>query len=138
MSRGLTLVEVVIASAIILAAVVALLGVHSLYLKTALENAQTVKATYLAEGGLEEIRYLRDDSWSANILNLTSTATYFDNFQRTITLGAVYRDNNDDIISSGGTLDPNTKLVTAAVSWLKAGATTTKSISTYLTNIYEN
>jgi len=138
MNKGLTLVEVVIASAIILAAVVGLLSVHSLYLKVALANAQTVKAAYLAEEGLEEIRFLRDSSWSINIANLTSTTTYIDGFQRTITLDAVYRDSSDDIVSAPGTLDANTKLVSASVSWPKGGATTTKTISTYLTNIYEN
>ncbi len=138
MNKGLTLVEVVIASAIILAAIVTLLGVHTLYLKVALANTDSVKAAFLLEEGIEETRYLRDDSWSANIAGLTSTTTSIDNFERMVTLSAVYRDSNGDIVSSGGTLDTNTKLITSSVSWMVNGATTTKSISTYLTNLYAN
>lgn len=153
--NGLTLVEVVIAAAIILAAVVTLLGVHTLYLKTALSNGNSVKAAYLAEEGIEAIRFLRDSSWSANIATLslntdygvvlpgdmwqaTTTNTSIGDFQRTIRLSAVYRDINDDIVSSGGSLDPNTKLLVSTVSWAANGTTTSKSISTYLTNLWKN
>lgn len=152
---GLTLVEVVIASAIILAAVLALLGVHSLYLKMALGNGDAIKAAYLSEEGLEAMRFLRDSSWSANVAPLSLgteyglilngavwevsyTDTLVDEFERTVTLSAVYRDGNGDIVSSGGTLDANTLLVVSSVSWANAGATTTKSISTYLTNLLDN
>ncbi|MDO8565088.1 MAG: hypothetical protein Q7R67_00445 [bacterium] len=138
MTKGLTLVEVMIASTIILGAVVTLLGVYGLYFKTALSNAELVQAAYLAEAGIEEIRFLRDQSWSTNIASLTSTTTWIDNFQRTVNLSPVYRDASDDIVSSGGTLDSNTKLVTSSVSWQASGATTTRNISTYITNLYAN
>jgi len=132
------MVEVVIAAAIILGAVLVLLGVHNLYLKVALSNGSVVKAAYLAEEGVENIRFLRDVSWSANISGLTSTSTTIENFYRTVTLSAVYRDANSDIVSSGGMLDSNTKLVVSNVSWWRDNATTTKSISTYLANLYGN
>ena len=132
------MVEMVIAVAIILGAVLVLLGVHNLYLKVSLSNGSTVKAAYLAEEGVENIRFLRDVSWSENILGLTSTSTVIDNFYRTVTLSEVYRDANGDIVTSGGSLDPNTKLIVSSVSWWAGTATTTKSISTYLTNLYEN
>ena len=138
LNKGLSLVEVVIASAIILAAVLVLLGVHSLYLKVALSNSNTVKAAYLAEEGIENVRFLRDSGWTTNISNLTSTTTLIDNFYRTVTLSAVSRDASGDIVTSGGSIDANTKLVTSSVSWWAATATTTKSISTYLTDIYDN
>lgn len=153
-ASGLTLVEVLIASAIILASVVALLAVHSLYLKTALENGSAVKAAYLAEEGVEAMRYLRDASWSINIAPLANnvayglafnsawltnaTSTWVDGFYRTVTLAAVNRDANSDIVSSGGTLDANTRLVTVSISWPSRGATTTKTVSTYLTNLHDN
>ena len=152
--QGLTLVEVMIASAIILSAVMAMLGVYTLYLRVALSNGNAVKAAYLAEEGLEAVRFLRDDSWSARIVPLSNgtaygialsgglwqatTTSWVGNFERTFTLSAVSRDTNSDIVSSGGTLDPNIRLVTASVSWTQAGATTTKSISTYLTNLHGN
>ena len=105
MKKGFSMVEVVIAAAIILGAVLVLLGVHNLYLKVALSNGSVVKAAYLAEEGVENIRFLRDVSWSANISGLTSTSTTIENFYRTVTLSAVYRDANSDIVSSGGMLD---------------------------------
>ena len=138
LNKGLSLVEVVIASAIILAAVLVLLGVHSLYLKVALSNSNTVKAAYLAEEGIENVRFLRDSGWTTNISNLTSTTTSVDGFVRVVTLATVRRDASGDIVTSGGSIDLNTKLVTSSVSWWAVTATTTKSISTYLTDIYDN
>ena len=116
----------------------ALLGVHNLYLKTALSNGEALKAVYLAEEGIENIRFLRDVSWSTNISGLTSLSTTIDNFYRTVTLSEVNRDANSDIVSSGGTVDINTKLVVSSVSWWNGVSTTTKSISTYITNLYAN
>ena len=153
--QGITLVEVLIASAIIMAAVVALLGVHSLYFKTALQNTDILKATYLAEEGVEAVRFLRDASWSTHISPLTlntnyglvpsgtswltsATNTATLGFTRTVRLSAVYRDASDDVVASGGTLDSNTKLLTATVSWNQNGTTTSKTISTYLTNLWSN
>ena len=138
LNKGLSLVEVVIASAIILAAVLVLLGVHSLYLKVALSNSNTVKAAYLAEEGIENVRFLRDSGWTTNISNLTSTTTSVDGFVRVVTLATVRRDASGDIVTSGGSIDANTKLVTSSISWWSVTATTTKSISTYLTDIYDN
>lgn len=149
------MVEVMIASAIILAAVLALLGVHSLYLQTALANSDTAKAAYLAEEGIEAMRYLRDDSWSAKIAPLSpstnyavvlsggvwqtdTSSFYVGHFERVITVAPVARDEaTGDIVSSGGADDPDTRLVVSTVSWPSRGATSTRSIATYLTNLYE-
>src|SRR3989344_5018555 len=125
-NAGLTLVEVVIASAIILTATLALLSIHSFYFKTTLSNVDKAKAAYLAEEALEAVRYLRDISWDTNIAPLaqntnygivfwnntwqaSTTATSIQNFTRTIRLSSVYRDSNSDIVYSGGTLDPDTR-----------------------------
>src|SRR3989338_1492247 len=70
-NEGLTLVEVLIATSIISAFLLALFGVHNLYLKTALSNGEVIKATGLAEESLEVMRFLRDSSWSANIAPLS-------------------------------------------------------------------
>ncbi len=147
------MVEVVIASAIILSATLGLLGVHSLYLRTTLSNLNKVKATYLAEEGLEAMRYLRDVSWDSNIAALSldtnygvvlvggswqasTTATFVDGFQRVVKLSSVYRAPDGDIDSSG-TTDPDTKLLSSSVSWAEYGTTTSRFISTYLTNLYD-
>lgn len=152
--KGFTLVEVVIASALVLSAVLALLGIHSLYLRTAFSNANAVKAAFLIEEGIEAVRFMRDASWDANIAPLslsteygivfngtgwqTSTQTYVENFSRTASFSAVSRDANGDIVASGGSVDPRTLLLRVSVSWPNTNGTTTKSISTYITDIYEN
>ncbi len=149
------MVEVLIAVAIILVSVMSLVGVHSLYLKTALSNAEGAKAAFLAEEGLEVVRFWRDASWNNNILGLalgteygllfsggswaTSTEDFaVESFERSITLSAVYRDaSSGDIVTSGGTLDPEARLVESKVSWDKSGVPTTRTISTYITNLFE-
>ena|SRR3989344_6807071 len=153
---GLTLVEVLVAAAIILVFLIALFQVHSLYLRRAFLNIGSIKGALLAEEGLEAVRFLRDSSWNTNIVPLalgtnynlvlqsntwsTTTASFFiDNtFERVIVFSSVNRDANGDIVSTGGALDPGTKLVTVSVSWRRGEATTTKSVATYITNILNN
>lgn len=156
-NSGLTLVEVLIATSVILVFLLAFSSVHNLYLKTAFSNGEVIKATELAEESLEVVRFLRDSSWNTNIAPLsldtdyylvfeggewqvTTTEALIDSlFERVVTLSAVYRDDvSADIVSGGGTLDPSTLLVASSVSWSRGGATTTKSISTYVTNIFAN
>lgn len=153
--KGFTMVEVVISTAIILAATVSLLGVYTLFLRTALDASDSVKAAYIAEGGLEAVRFMRDASWSANIKPLatstpygiiisgsswqtTASETWVGGFKLTVSFTGVNRDSNGDIVSSGGTFDPKTRLFTSTVSWSVRGATTTKSLSAYLSDIYGN
>lgn len=156
LNHGLTLVEVLIATSIILVFLVSLLGVHTLYLKTAFTNGNVVKGAYLVEESVEAVRFLRDSSWSANIAPLSLNVNYglvfdagtwqatttnirVDNiFERVMAFSAVYRDASGDIVSSGGTLDPDILLVISSVSWANGGVITTKSISTYITNIFDN
>ncbi|MEX2013414.1 MAG: prepilin-type N-terminal cleavage/methylation domain-containing protein [Parcubacteria group bacterium] len=156
LNDGLTLVEVMIATSIILVFLLALFGIHNMYLKTAFSGAKAVKAAYLAEESLEVMRFMRDSSWDENILPLaletnyglvfnagvwqtTTTDIWMDNlFERTVLLSAVYRDISGDVVSSGGTLDPDTRMVTVTVSWENGTGTTTKSISTYITNLFDD
>ena len=153
--RGFTMVEVVISSAIVLAATLSLLGTYTLFLKAALSAGDSMKAAYLAEEGLEAVRFMRDASWSADIAPLatstpyglllsgplwqaTTSETWVGGFKRSVSFAPVYRDANGDIVSSGGTLDAKTRLFTSTVSWSARGATTTKSLSAYLSDIYGN
>lgn len=151
--KGFSMVEVVLATSIILGFLLALFSINNLYLKTALSNTDSMKATFLAEESLEAMRFLRDLSWHNNIQQLstttdynlvfesnlwkaTTTVRYVDSiFEREVALDDVYRNSSSDIVSTGGTADPNTRLIIATVSWFNGSATTTKSISTYLSNI---
>lgn len=153
---GSVLLEVVIATSIFLIVILGLATVASWIVRSSLENVTKIQASYLSEEGLEAVRLMRDSGWSGNIAThasgtpfrigwtgvtwsaTTSTTLIGGIFDRTITLYDVYRDGSQNITSVGGSLDANTKKVTSTVSWNSHGATSTRSLSTYLTNIFVN
>lgn len=57
-----------------------------------------------------------------------------ENFTRSVSFSSVSRDGNSDIVTSGGTVDPNTKKVMATVSWLDRGETREVALLMYITN----
>ena len=156
---GFSLVEVIVGASIITVAIVAILNAYGYLVRAELSSTKLVKATYLLEEGIEAARYLRDKGWTSNIASLSTSTNYYlylstENetgdwqstttkqiedsvFVRTINFGSVYRDSTLlQEISATGTLDTNTRKITVTVSWPGiSGATTTKSLSTYLTNM---
>lgn len=153
--RGSALIEALVSAALIATVVAGLGGAFTLALRTSLANTGNLHAALLAEEGLEAVRSMRDASWSANIApktsgvpfyiafsgnvwSATSTNAYVGGFERTVTLYAVNRDPSQNIVQSGGTPDPNTKKATVTISWREQQATTTRTLSTYLMNIFEN
>ena len=154
--RGFGLVEIVVVVGLLAIAGIAVISAYNLILINSLQGVHSVKALFLAEEGLEAARLLRDESWSTKIAPLTSGTKYWPvfstttgkwqlsgsevfvdgTFERTLEVASVYRDANSDLADSG-TLDPNAKKVTASVSWRRGQATTTKTITTYLTNLFE-
>lgn len=149
------LIEVLIGSAIVAGVLVVLAGSLARFNLLAIDNLHKTQAAFLATEGLEAARLLRDISWSEEVAVLVPATSYYlawqtdrwelstvpsviDNrFYRTIEVAEVYRDANNDIASSG-TLDPSTYLVTARVSWLARGGTTTKELAAYLTDLFGN
>ena len=155
-SAGFSLVEAVIAIAIISL----ILGGIVMTIQTMMVfEGQTLKkrqASLLADQGLEVMRALRDNGWTANMASLTTNHNYYllfnsntntwqatttiqtnTPFYRTISLAPVYRDANSRI-ASAGTLDANTKLITVTVAWPYRSATSTVVSSGYLTNLFAN
>jgi Tfp pilus assembly protein PilV len=162
-SNGFGLAEVIVSAAIISVAMVAILNAYSYFLRVEDRSVQVVQASYLAEEGIEVARYWRDISWANNIKTLATGTTYYlsvsastspayqvwkatttkssslDLFKQALVFDDVHRDATTQDIVSTGPIDSNTRQVTATVSWLDIdGATTTKSLTTYLTNLYEN
>lgn len=153
--RGSVLIEAIVAAAIILVVLMGVISAFSYVYRSAINNTAIVQAAFLEEEGLEAVRILRDNGWAANIASQTSDVhvyLYFDGstwtatssnifidhtFERYVVFGDVYRDANKNIVSSG-TLDPAIKKVTTYVSWSTRGATTTRSLSTYLANVFNN
>lgn len=155
MHKGFGLIEIVVSIAIISSVLGA---AFYFYREAIIVNQRTtvlVQTNMLLVEGIEVVKYLRDESWSANIATLATdtphylvftsgdwevvaTSTPVDTvFTRWFVLEDVYRDGSDDIAASG-TYDPNTLLVTMYVMAMEKGATTTESVATYITNIFEN
>ena len=151
--RGFGLIEIVVGAAVL---TTSLLGISFYYqqaLKVSQRTGNFVRAGFLMEEGIEVAKFFRDTSWT-NISGFTPGTTYYLSwtgstwattttntfvdgmFERKLVIDNVSRDSNDDIVSSGGTLDAGTKKATVSVSWNEKGATTTKTVSTYLTNFF--
>ena len=124
----MSLVEVIIASAIVLFLSVALISANLAYYKSSNSNVKTVKSIYLVEEGIENASFLMKSNWSASLTSDIIDQTY----NRQFTIETVNRDANSDINQAGGTLDSNTKKLTVQVSYRDSSGTTTKSISTYV------
>jgi len=154
---GFGVIEVLVAATIISTAIFSLFNVFVLASRLSEESADKIRANFLAEEGLEALRYLRDESWQSNLSSLSAGTDYYLSFNsgaskwsigasnpgaidsvftRTITPANVSRDSSDNIVSAGGTNDPNTKLFSVRVSWLEHGALQNLVLSTYLADIY--
>ncbi len=154
-SGGFSLVELIIGLAIVTIVFIAVFTAYSRFLAIELEVPHQIKGSFLLEEGLETMRFMRDGGWDANIATLSTTSVYqlywtgttwqatttpqvIDGlFYRTLSISDVRRDGNDDI-ASVGTYDPNTKRIDVSVAWLARTGTTTKTASTYLTDLFEN
>ena len=157
--KGFGLLEIVIASAIVSITLFSLSFVFVLSGRLEAQSIGKVRANFLAEEGLEAMRFLRDKGWGANLAPLAAGTNYYLSFatstadwsvgtaypgfidglfHRRITVEAVNRDGSDDIVTSGGALDPNTKKINIEVSWYGQGATTTATLSTYLSDVFNN
>ncbi len=153
-TRGIGLIEVVVGLSVIFVSMVSVMTAYNFFLKVANNNTMVVKAEFLLEEGVEALRFIRDKSWNdfSNIPTdttyhlvfqegtwlATSTNLYIDDFfERKFSINNVYRDSGDDI-SETGVLDDGSRKVIVSVSWFGAGATSTRSTSVYLTNLFDN
>lgn len=152
---GFGLLEIIVGIALISISVFGITSASAVSLRAMDDALNNVKASFLLEEGVEAVKMLRDTSWSLNIVPLvsgnsnylnfnglnwqtTSLNTFIDDrFERKFVLENVLRDVNYDIAELGA-LDANTKKFTVSVSWQEREGTTTKQISGYITNIFNN
>ncbi len=152
---GFGVIEAIVAISIISVFAIIIISVNSFYLNMAIKSRNSISASFILEEGVEAIKSMRDHSWQNNIENLNTSTDYyllFDNnlwssvesvqmegiFERKFQIFDVYRDANGDIVSSGGSLDPGTKLVLVSVSWQDKYGENSKSVKTYITKIFDN
>lgn len=151
------MLEILIGASIITASFLGVLTVFDRLTKASRQMTALTQAGFLLEEGLEVARIWRDNGW-VNLGNWPAGTTYYltwngsrwatstinvfldGKFERKISLANVSRDNSTkDIIppaGGGGTLDVNTELLTVTVAWPSGGATTTKTMSAYFTNLF--
>lgn len=153
---GFGMVEVVIASAIMGAVTVSVISVYHSLANISLQNTPHIQATFLLEEGVEAVKVMRDTSWS-NIASSTLATPYYlkwepvsgtwvattslqlvDIFTRSLVFSEVERDGDFNIITNGGTVDPNSRKVTVEVAWPSDEGTTTKSVETYIFKTFNN
>lgn len=134
-NKGFSIIEILVATGIIGIALVSFMGLFNSYLKTSQNNEKNVQALNFAQEAIEAVRAVRDESWD-NISNLTMAAIYhpvqqgtpkkwtltlgtetIDNFYREIIFENGLRDENYNIVASGGTVDSDTKKVEVSVCW---------------------
>lgn len=154
-SSGFGMIEMIVGAAILSVSLLSISTFFQSVLAISNVSPSTVQGDYLLEEGVEAIKLFRDTGYTNNILRLSTTTPYYfawngtnwatsttntfidGQFERKFTLADVNRDITDDI-ATVGTYDPNTKLVTVSVAWSTRGSTTTRSISTYITNLFNN
>jgi prepilin-type N-terminal cleavage/methylation domain-containing protein len=156
---GFSLVEVLIASAMISLTAFALIASTTKGLELSDRALNQVQANNLIEEGIEAIKTIRDTNWN-NISNIQNNVDYYLNFDlnsnswnlltlineensivdeifyRKITFSSVERDANTDDIVSSGVIDGGGKRVNVEVKWLYKGDWISRNIVFYLFNIF--
>lgn len=155
-NRGVSVIEVLIGSAVISLSIIFIANVYGNLVALSSENTAKVQAVFLLDEGVAAIKTMRAERWS-NIASSTASTTYYlywntdkwratttpsliDNlFVRTFVLADVKRDASTFNIQTdgSGTVDAGTRKVDISVSWLNKGATTTRTTSMYIFNLYE-
>lgn len=152
--KGFSVVEIVVAAAIIVTVTTAAAGAWQLYLRLASSTGQKDQAALMTEEAGEILRLFRDQSWSGDIAPLANGTTYYlywngtqyatstavqtqNGLERTVVLSAVSRDAGTfNIVSSGGTVDTNTRMATITVS--PSGGSPLLTSEMLIHNVYAN
>lgn len=154
-SSGFSLVEVLIASAIISLTAIALMSAATKGIELSSRALRQVQASQLVEEGVEAVKSIRDTNWDT-ISTLTPDINYYLSFDtntntwslgtiqidkidgiftRVVVFSDVNRDVNDDITETG-TLDTGTKKANVIVTWPSSGGVNSKNLNFYLANIF--
>jgi len=149
-NKGQSIIEVIVAMAIFIiiasSSVIAVLGSFS---TTRLAEEETQAALFATEG-LEAAQSIRNQDWDNlttgdhGLVNASSIWAFSgtsddpngsDKFTRTIAVADVERDESGDVVESDGTVDEDTKKITATITWnFTPTRENTVEMVTYLTN----
>jgi len=146
-SQGFSLVEIIVAVALFMIIVGGLAVLAIGGPMTSLKNQKRTQVNVFLTQSWEAVNSIRNQNW-ANLVNgvhgLSSSSGLWtfsassDSYQgiiRQITVADVNRDNGGSIVSSGGTIDPDTKKITIDLKWSPtADVSQNLTVSSYLTN----
>lgn len=97
-----------------------------------LTGLQRIRAEGLAQEGIQALKSIHERSWNdltagitfpthpvieSGVWNLESGNENIDIYSREIIINDIQRDNNGQIVASGGTVDPSTKKFIVRISW---------------------
>jgi hypothetical protein len=144
--------EIVVVSAILSVVSVAFLGTFATVSRFHEKNLRYIKAELIAEEGIEAIRLIKSGgfekitaltpggkyyfSLATSSWGVTTTPEVIDGmYYRSFTPYQVMRNASDDIVSTGGTIDPSTFRFQVRVDWNWRNATNTAIYESYMTNL---
>ena len=129
--RGFSVIEVLLAAALFAIFSTGIIGVVLQgFDANRLGSEQTIANQYASEG-IEAARSIKNQTYT-NLVNSAGSGigrngsgvwafaganNVLSKYTRVLTVADVQRDLSGNIVSSGGTTDPNTKKVTSTVSW---------------------
>ena len=148
------MVETLIVISIISVSIIAFMAVAQKSIFISRQSTHAVEAAFLLEESAEAVRIVRDNAWS-NVSTLTLDTDYYPTFSggtwtlsltpnvvgiftRTVSVASVKRDDVTGDISTTGTDDPGTRLITVTVSWREGGDTITKTLAFYIADIFSS
>lgn len=144
---ALSLVELVVALAVLSVMIVGGYGVFQLGVNTVDRARQYTLAEFLAHDLIELTTSKRNENWNSLVAGdyhfvedpllgilFASGAETINEFTRVVTLSEVQRNGSQQIVQSEGTVDPDTMKVVATVSWTYRGQNFQVQLTHYLTN----
>ncbi len=152
--RGQSLIELLIALGIGTLFIIGAIGALSVTLRLDSQTTHSQPGIELANELIEELRTISNADWhtlgdltqdGATVYQITPTPTFYATstgketvtlngtpYQRYFLLAPVYRDEDEQIISPPGILDPSTIQVTAIAEWSQYGQTNDVRVVSYL------
>ncbi len=154
-SKGISIIEILISYTLLSIALASILWFVSFSLRQSSIIKESVQATSLAREAMEAVRNFRDNTpWANGVGSLQLDVAYhpqksvgspaqwemvqgietLNGFSRSVAVSQVLREDNSNIVPSGGISDQNTRKVTVTVSFTERGKTHQVQLVSYLTN----
>lgn len=149
-NKGQSLIEVLLAIAIFAILITGSVSLSLHYFNNIMRAQELLQAKIITQNSYEAIQSIAYDNWS-NLVNgtygLTKASGYWEfsgtsdeihsKYTRTITISDIERDDDCNIVPSGGTIDPDTKQVDLNLSWQSSQVALSKDFSQNFTNWQE-